>query len=146
MRSSCCLCVSVYPLRINVWTPGPIFMKLGKYVMANEAMSTAYFINPFDQWYQHCSLSISSFLKVHRLRDIKRSLFWKSTDVSEEPPAVLATCFHAGFLSGLFFHPEDGGDIFPTKRRLTFNGPQSFISQKIELFIATAVRTSDRTK
>jgi hypothetical protein len=25
---------------------------------------------------------------------------------------MLATCFHAGFLLGLFFDPEDGGDIF----------------------------------
>jgi hypothetical protein len=25
---------------------------------------------------------------------------------------VLATCFHAGFLLGLFFDPEDGGDMF----------------------------------
>jgi hypothetical protein len=24
----------------------------------------------------------------------------------------LATCFHAGFLLGLFFDPEDGGDMF----------------------------------
>jgi hypothetical protein len=26
--------------------------------------------------------------------------------------ALLATCFHAGFLFGLFFYPEVGGDIF----------------------------------
>jgi hypothetical protein len=26
--------------------------------------------------------------------------------------AQLATCFHAGFLLGLFFDPEDGGDMF----------------------------------
>jgi hypothetical protein len=25
---------------------------------------------------------------------------------------LLATCFHAGFLLGLFFDPEDGGDMF----------------------------------
>jgi hypothetical protein len=25
---------------------------------------------------------------------------------------LLATCFHAGFLLGLFFDPEDGDDIF----------------------------------
>jgi hypothetical protein len=24
----------------------------------------------------------------------------------------IAACFHAGFLLGLFFHPEDGGDMF----------------------------------
>jgi hypothetical protein len=26
--------------------------------------------------------------------------------------ALLATCFHAGFLLGLFFNLEDGGDMF----------------------------------
>jgi hypothetical protein len=26
--------------------------------------------------------------------------------------AVLATCFHAGFLLDIFFDPEDGGDMF----------------------------------
>jgi hypothetical protein len=26
--------------------------------------------------------------------------------------ALSTTCFHAGFLLGLFFDPEDGGDMF----------------------------------
>jgi hypothetical protein len=26
--------------------------------------------------------------------------------------ALLATCFHAGLLLGLFFNPEDGSDMF----------------------------------
>jgi hypothetical protein len=29
-----------------------------------------------------------------------------------KPIALLATYFHAGFLLGLFFDPEDGGDMF----------------------------------
>jgi hypothetical protein len=51
----------------------------------------------------------------------------------------LATCFHAGILLGLF-DLEDGGDV-PLKRRLTLNGLHGVISQKIVLFITTAVRT-----
>jgi hypothetical protein len=40
------------------------------------------------------------------------------------------------------FGSEDGGDV-PPKRRLTFNGLHGVISQKIVLFITTAVRTSN---
>jgi hypothetical protein len=47
--------------------------------------------------------------------------------------SLLATCFHAGFLLGLFFEPENGGDI-PPKHRLPFNGIHGVISQKIMLF------------
>jgi hypothetical protein len=35
----------------------PIFMKLGKYNMPHEAISTAYIINPSHQQYQHHSFS-----------------------------------------------------------------------------------------
>jgi hypothetical protein len=38
-----------------------------------------------------------------------------SSDVLEEhisALALLATYFHVGFLLGLFFDPEDGGDMF----------------------------------
>jgi hypothetical protein len=28
---------------------------------------------------------------------------------------MIANCFHAGFLLGLFFDSEDGGDILPRK-------------------------------
>jgi hypothetical protein len=52
---------------------------------------------------------------------IKRTVFWAITPCS--PLKVnrrfggtyrlqLATCFHVGFLLGLFFDPEDGGDMF----------------------------------
>jgi hypothetical protein len=30
----------------------------------------------------------------------------------ETSKALLATCFHTGFLLGVFFDPEDGGDVF----------------------------------
>jgi hypothetical protein len=44
---------------------------------------------------------------------------------------------HAGFLLGLFFDPEDGGDMLYL---LTFNGPHGVISQEIELFITPCSR------
>jgi hypothetical protein len=34
------------------------------------------------------------------------------TAVVMKKAALLATGFHAGFLLGLFFDPEDGGDMF----------------------------------
>jgi hypothetical protein len=46
------------------------------------------------------------------------SLFIKSADILEEHvasifwKALLATCFHTGFLLILFFDPEDGGNMF----------------------------------
>jgi hypothetical protein len=51
----------------------------------------------------------------------------------ERREAEFATCFHAGFLLGLFFDPEDGSDV-PPKRRLTFSGVHGVISEKIILF------------
>jgi hypothetical protein len=40
---------------------------------------------------------------------------------------------HVGFLLGLFFDPEDGGDV-PPKCGLTFNGLYRVISQTTERF------------
>jgi hypothetical protein len=58
---------------------------------------------------------------------------------------LLATCFQAGFLVHLFLDLEDGGGMFPPECRLTVNGLHGVISQKIVLFITTAVGTSNRT-
>jgi hypothetical protein len=48
MRSPCCLCVCVPPPN-NFWMPYPIFIKLGKHIMAPEPISMAYFLNPSHQ-------------------------------------------------------------------------------------------------
>jgi hypothetical protein len=40
---------------------------------------------------------------------MKSTIFCVITPCSR---ALLATCFHTGFLLGLFFDPEDGGDMF----------------------------------
>jgi hypothetical protein len=50
--------------------------------------------------------------------------------------------FRTGFLLGLHFCSEDGGD-FPPKYMLIFTELSGFISQKTELFIVTDVRTSN---
>jgi hypothetical protein len=43
---------------------------------------------------------------------MKSIIFWDITPCSPLK-AELSTCFQAGFLLGLFFDPEDGGDMFP---------------------------------
>jgi hypothetical protein len=43
--------------------------------------------------------------------------------------------FHAGFLRALFFDPKDGGDMFFTKRRLTFKELHGVMPQKPELLL-----------
>jgi hypothetical protein len=50
---------------------------------------------------------------------------------------LFAACFHAGFLLGLFFDPEDGSNMFFPKRRLTFNGLRGVIFREKELFTIT---------
>jgi hypothetical protein len=45
----------------------------------------------------------------------------------------------------LLFNPDDGGDILP-KRPLTFDGLYGVVSNKMELFVTTAVATSDPTE
>jgi hypothetical protein len=53
--------------------------------------------------------------------------------VQSEIPARRLLClsrFHVGFLLGVFFDPEDGGNV-PPKCRLTFNGLHGVISEKI---------------
>jgi hypothetical protein len=35
-----------------------------------------------------------------------------SKNKSNKKPALLTTCFHAGFFLGIFFSPEDGGSMF----------------------------------
>jgi hypothetical protein len=53
-------------------------------------------------------------------------------------------CFHADILPGLFFDPEDGGNV-PLKHWLTFNRIHGVIYQKTVLFITTTVKTSNPT-
>jgi hypothetical protein len=51
---------------------------------------------------------------------------------------------HAGFIFD-FFDNDDGGEVFP-KPRLPLNGLYDLISQETELFVTTAVRTSNPEK
>jgi hypothetical protein len=43
---------------------------------------------------------------------MKSAIFWGIMPCSPFEAEPLATCFNAGFLLGIFFDPEDGGDIF----------------------------------
>jgi hypothetical protein len=37
---------------------------------------------------------------------------WMKNNSSKKPTRRLATCFHTGFLLGLFLYHENGGDMF----------------------------------
>jgi hypothetical protein len=60
MSPSCCVCVDWVGVSVgvgiprnNAWTPLQIVMNPG---MPSEVIWTAYFIELYRQWYQHCSL------------------------------------------------------------------------------------------
>jgi hypothetical protein len=88
-------------------------------------------------WYNY-----GVFLKVKNL--IKKSpVFWDMTLCS---PLKVNWRFGGTYRFHLsLFDPEKGGDMFPLKRRLTFNGLHSVILQKIVLFITSTVRISNPT-
>jgi hypothetical protein len=48
------------------------------------------------------------------------------------PSSAEVACVRGGFLHGLIFDPEDGGDV-TSKRRLTFSELHGLISQMIVL-------------
>jgi hypothetical protein len=60
-------------------------------------------------------------------------------------PLPPATCLHDSFLLGSFLDPEDGSDMLLPKRRLSLNRPHGGITQKTQIFITTAERTSNLT-
>jgi hypothetical protein len=67
---------------------------------------------------------------------MKSSIFWEIVLYSPLEVNELA-CYllHAGFLFGLFFNPEDGGEMFLSlKYWLTFKGLHA-VSQKTELLV-----------
>jgi hypothetical protein len=80
----------------------------------------------------------------------RRVVCWVATDVSEEHIASifrveachLLTCW---FLLKLFLWPWRGRRYVPPKRRLQLNRLHGVISQKMVLFITTAVKTSNPT-
>jgi hypothetical protein len=67
------------------------------------------------------TFNFSSGFEVLTAVVMKYTIFWDITPCSPLKvnrrfggiySLLLATCFYAGFLLGLFFDPEDGGDMF----------------------------------
>jgi hypothetical protein len=58
------------------------------------------------------TIYLDSFLNEGVNRLIACLGFEVPTAVVASRAALLATCFHIGFFLGLFFDPEDGGDMF----------------------------------
>jgi hypothetical protein len=48
---------------------------------------------------------------------------------SKQQTGSACCLLHAGFLLGLFFNPEDGGDMFFPKQWLTLAGTQHYIPE-----------------
>jgi hypothetical protein len=71
--------------------------------------STAY-VPKFPKWSLPFRFSEKDIVRFEVFTAVvmKSTIFWNITSCSP----LLATCFHAGFLLGLFFDPEDGGDMF----------------------------------
>jgi hypothetical protein len=84
------------------------------------------------------SLNCSLILKMEAIYSSETSLDFQWT-------SSVSYLLHAGFLLDLLIDPEDGGDMFHLKYRLTFNGLHGVISQKTELCMTIAVRTSHPT-
>jgi hypothetical protein len=92
-------------------------------------------------------ITLYSPLKVTDVSEEHIASIFRVEELAEQETSVKAggkqnPRLHAGFLLGLFFDPRDGDDVLP-KRRLTLTELHGVISQKTELFITTAVRTSN---
>jgi hypothetical protein len=61
-------------------------------------------------------------------------LHLQGRNINRASRTLLATFFHTGFLFGLFFEPDDGGDMFLRKFGW-LNRLHGVISQKIVFFI-----------
>jgi hypothetical protein len=83
-----------------------------------------------DQWCRVQSLGYNAVQSVESQRLFRRNIFPSSQ--------VPASCW---FFAWFILRPGRQRHVSP-KRRLTFNRLQGIISQKIGLFITTAVRTS----
>jgi hypothetical protein len=81
-----------------------------------------------------CNRSFGFLLHLHswRLSQTRKEL---------ESGSKLSGLRHAFFIVGLLFNPED--KFLLPDRRLIFNGLNSVISQKMEIFITTALTTSN---
>jgi hypothetical protein len=80
---------------------------------------------------------VASIFGVEEKDMQETSLKQTESKVNLQSPACYQP--HSGFLLGLLFNPEDGGDMF------FGTGLPGVVFQKVELFITTAVRTSNHT-
>jgi hypothetical protein len=116
-----------------------------KYFMFTKTLS---YTNLQKLWQRADRMSIKNWVKMigWRIWNSHNSVYEEvyvlgyNTVQSIENQLCFSACYllPAGYLLGLFFDPEDGGDHVPLKCQMTFSGLYSVISEKIEpLMIGT---------
>jgi hypothetical protein len=111
------------------------------------------YVTIITQFYMNLNSLLSNFLRnwwfyknpipaedVELPETYKGSVFWDLT-----PCNPVKVSWHFGGTCRLHFQLRRWRWHVPPKRRLTFAGLHAVLSQKIELFITTAVRTSNHT-
>jgi hypothetical protein len=109
-----------------------IFLNWRRYLLESVCLS----VPLFRDWFLQSSLFTLIWTSYALSGICPLQFAWK-------PLEQFSSCclFYGSFLLCSLLDREGGGDMFPPKLLLTLTGPYDLISQKVEPFIATGLRT-----